>query len=106
MTKQEFREFIKDRIVFLDGATGSNLMLRGMPGGVCPEKWIMENTQVLIGLQKEYVAAGANILYAPTFTANPVQIKGIRPGRTASADKCRDGGRVQRGGRRKSPGGR
>ena len=29
MTKQEFREFIKDRMVFLDGATGSNLMLRG-----------------------------------------------------------------------------
>ena len=75
MTKQEFREFIKDRMVFLDGATGSNLMLRGMPGGVCPEKWIMENTQVLIGLQKEYVAAGANILYAPTFTANRCKLK-------------------------------
>lgn len=75
MTKQEFREFIKDRMVFLDGATGSNLMLRGMPGGVCPEQWIMENTQVLIGLQKEYVAAGAAILYAPTFTANRCKLK-------------------------------
>lgn len=75
MTKQEFRDYVKDRMIFLDGATGSNLMLRGMPGGVCPEKWIMENTQVLIGLQKEYVAAGTNILYAPTFTANRCKLK-------------------------------
>ena len=53
MTKQEFREYVKNRMIFLDGATGSNLIRRGMPGGVCPEKWIMENKQVLIGLQKE-----------------------------------------------------
>ena len=75
MTKQEFREYAKNRMIFLDGATGSNLIRRGMPGGVCPEKWIMENKQVLIGLQKEYVAAGTNILYAPTFTANRCKLK-------------------------------
>jgi len=70
MTKQEFRELVSNRIVYLDGAMGSNLIKRGMPQGVCPEKWILENRDVVVQLQKEYVEAGTNILYAPTFTAN------------------------------------
>ncbi|HJA93148.1 MAG TPA: homocysteine S-methyltransferase family protein [Candidatus Eisenbergiella merdipullorum] len=75
MTKQEFRDFIiKKGIVMLDGATGSNLMARGMPGGVCPEKWITEHPDVLTGLQREYVSAGTDILYAPTFTANRIKL--------------------------------
>ena len=75
MTKQEFRDFVINKgIVLLDGATGSNLMSRGMPGGVCPEEWITEHPDVLTGLQKEYVDAGTDILYAPTFTANRIKL--------------------------------
>lgn len=70
MTKQEFRELVSNKIVYLDGAMGSNLIKRGMPQGVCPEKWILENRDVVVQLQREYVEAGTNILYAPTFTAN------------------------------------
>lgn len=74
MTKQEFRELTKQGILLLDGATGSNLLMRGMPGGVCPEKWITEHPDVLTGLQREYVEAGSTILYAPTFTANRIKL--------------------------------
>ncbi len=70
MTKQGFKEFVQNKIVYLDGAMGSNLIKRGMPQGVCPEKWILENKEIVIGLQREYVEAGTQILYAPTFTAN------------------------------------
>ena len=52
MTKQEFRELAEGRLVFLDGATGSNLQKAGMPAGVCPEQWILENPESLIKLQK------------------------------------------------------
>lgn len=62
-------------MVYLDGATGSNLMKRGMPGGVCPEKWILEHPDVFMGLQREFVEAGSNIIYAPTFTANRIKLK-------------------------------
>ena len=75
MTKREFKELVKNRIVYLDGAMGSNLIKRGMPQGVCPEKWILENREIVVGLQKEYVEAGTNILYAPTFTANRPKLK-------------------------------
>lgn len=75
MTKQDFLNLIQEHPLFLDGATGSNLLKRGMPSGVCPEKWILENKEIMIGLQKEYVEAGSNILYAPTFSANRIKLK-------------------------------
>ena len=39
MDRKIFRRLFEERIVMLDGATGSNLMQAGMPVGVCPEKW-------------------------------------------------------------------
>lgn len=75
MTRQEFAELIKNGPVILDGATGTNLQNAGMPVGVCPEQWILENPDVMVKLQEDYVAAGTNILYAPTFTANRIKLE-------------------------------
>ena len=74
MTKKEFRELVERRLVFLDGATGSNLQKAGMPAGVCPEQWILENPDSLIQLQKSYLHRGTDIIYAPTFSANRVKL--------------------------------
>lgn len=74
MTREEFSTLSKDHILYLDGATGSNLVKAGMPSGVCPEQWILEHRDVILKLQKDYVQAGTNILYAPTFTANRVKL--------------------------------
>lgn len=74
MTRKEFLELVQSRIMFVDGATGSNLQERGMPTGVCPEKWILDNSQVLIDLQKEFLEAGSDIILAPTFTANRIKL--------------------------------
>lgn len=75
MNKQQFRELMKEAPIFLDGATGSNLQKRGMPAGVCPEQWILENRAVMTALQREFIEAGTNIVYAPTFTANRIKLK-------------------------------
>ncbi len=75
MKLYDFQKLTKDHLIFLDGATGSNLIKRGMPAGVCPEKWILENKDIFVELQKEYVEAGSNIIYAPTFTANRIKLK-------------------------------
>ena len=74
MTREEFSTLSKNHILYLDGATGSNLVKAGMPSGVCPEQWILEHRDVMLKLQKDYVQAGTNILYAPTFTANRVKL--------------------------------
>ena len=74
MTKAEFLNLAGQGILYLDGATGSNLVDAGMPSGVCPEQWILEHQDVLQSLQEEYVEAGTDILYAPTFTANRIKL--------------------------------
>ena len=74
MTKKEFNNFISGRIVILDGSTGINLIKAGMPNGVCPEKWILENPEVIVSLQSRYIEAGSEIIYAPTFTANRIKL--------------------------------
>lgn len=74
MTKNEFLKLTKETIFYLDGATGSNLVKAGMPAGVCPEQWILEHPDTMLALQKAYVDAGTDILYAPTFTANRIKL--------------------------------
>ena len=75
MTREEFRTFVQSRPIILDGATGTNLQKAGMPVGVCPEQWILENPEVLVRLQEAYVEAGTDILFAPTFTANRIKLE-------------------------------
>ncbi|MCM1267601.1 MAG: homocysteine S-methyltransferase family protein [Bacteroidales bacterium] len=74
MNRQEFQALLKDKPLFLDGATGSNLQKKGMPTGVCPEQWILEHRDIMIELQRQFVEAGSNIVYAPTFTANRIKL--------------------------------
>ena len=76
MTKEEFQKFVESgHPVYLDGATGSNLLKRGMPAGVCPEEWILGHKEVLLALQKEFAEAGSHVIYAPTFSANAVKLR-------------------------------
>lgn len=75
MTKKQLQDLMNSRLLILDGATGTNLLQAGMPIGVCPEQWILEHPQVMLNLQKAYIEAGANILYAPTFTANRIKLE-------------------------------
>ena len=59
----------------LDGATGTELLARGMPRGACTEQWILEHPQVLKELQQAYLEAGADLLTAPTFGASPAGLE-------------------------------
>ena len=74
MTREEFLKFSSDRVIFLDGATGSNLIKAGMPVGVCPEDWILNHKDVMKKLQSDYADAGSDIVYAPTFTGNRIKL--------------------------------
>ena len=77
LTKEQFHEMIAQGVHILDGATGSNLMKAGMPRGCCTEKWVLEHPEALVNLQREYVKAGSQILYAPTFQAQPIALEKV-----------------------------
>lgn len=74
MTKNEFKNFTAGRMIFLDGSTGINLYKAGMPKGVCPEQWILEHPDVISTLQRAYIDAGSDIIFAPTFTGNRIKL--------------------------------
>jgi len=75
LTKAEFHQKTKEGFCILDGATGSNLRLAGMPKGVSTELWVLENPEPLVQLQRGYAQAGSGIIYAPTFQAQPIALK-------------------------------
>ncbi len=77
LTKEQFHEKIAGGIHFLDGATGSNLRKAGMPNGCCTEEWVLNHPEVLVDLQRRYAEAGSQILYAPTFQAQPIALKTV-----------------------------
>ena len=75
MTKNDFLKLISSKIVILDGATGTELVKRGMPAGVCPELWCMENPAAIQDVQRSYINSGSDIIYAPTFGANRCKLE-------------------------------
>jgi 5-methyltetrahydrofolate--homocysteine methyltransferase len=74
LTVSEFHHLCKKPLL-LDGATGSNLQKMGMPRGCCTEKWVLEHPDALKELQRQYVRSGSQVLYAPTFQAQPVALE-------------------------------
>ena len=77
LTKKQFHEKIAAGVRFLDGATGSNLQKVGMPRGCCTEEWILAHSDALVALQRRYAEAGSQILYAPSFQAQPIALEKV-----------------------------
>lgn len=77
LTKEEFLKKVSLGLRILDGATGSNLRAAGMPKGCCTEQWVLENPEPLLALQRGYAQAGSQIIYAPTFQAQPIALRQV-----------------------------
>lgn len=75
MNKLTFRTWMDSgELVLLDGATGTQLALMGMPQGVCPEQWILDHPQSILDVQRAYRQAGSHIVYTPTFGGNRIKL--------------------------------
>lgn len=64
-----------EKITIMDGATGTQLQKLGMPAGECTEQWVLDNPEAFVAMQRAYVEAGSDMVYAPTFGANRVNLK-------------------------------
>ncbi len=71
----DFKTLLKKDFVSLDGAMGTMLQARGLRPGDTPEALNLEKPQVLIDIHKEYIEAGADIIYANTFGANRYKLE-------------------------------
>ena len=75
MRTEELYERLERGVLLLDGATGSELRRMGMPVGVSTELWAYEHPEAVVALQRAYVDAGSDIIYAPSFSANRVGLE-------------------------------
>lgn len=74
-SKDRINKVLKDRIIVLDGATGTELQKRGMPAGVSPEIWSTENPEVPADIYRSYIESGSDILYSCTFGGTPFKLE-------------------------------
>lgn len=61
---------LADRVLLLNGATGTELQKRGLPPGVCPETWVLEHPDSLTEVQRSCFRAGSDAVFTCTFGAN------------------------------------
>ncbi|MBN1594930.1 homocysteine S-methyltransferase family protein [candidate division FCPU426 bacterium] len=69
------KRLLAQKVVLLDGSTGTMLQKYGMPAGTAPEVFCLENPGIIQRLQQEYIHAGSDILLTPTFGANRNKLK-------------------------------
>lgn len=77
LTKEQLQKKIAAGVHILDGATGSNLRKMGMPENCCAEEWVLNHPEAIVTLQRSYASSGSQILYAPTFQAQPCALKRV-----------------------------
>jgi 5-methyltetrahydrofolate--homocysteine methyltransferase len=62
-------------LVISDGALGTMLHAKGLPGGVMPEAWNLENPEAVRQVHRAYVEAGAQSITANTFGGNRFRLR-------------------------------
>lgn len=60
----------KNQIIILDGGMGTMLQAAGVPMGKVPEALNVTHGEAVIDIHRQYIEAGADIIYANTFSAN------------------------------------
>ena len=66
----DFQTLLQKDFVLLDGAMGTMLQKKGMEPGTVPETLNLTKPEWIIDIHKQYIEAGADIVYANTFGAN------------------------------------
>lgn len=66
-------DLLGKRILFFDGGMGTMLQKNGLKGGDIPELLNITNKPLIEKIHNEYLTAGADIISANTFGANPLK---------------------------------
>ena len=69
----DFKSFLKNNTVFLDGGMGTLLQKKGVLGTGYPELLNITHPEIIAGIHKEYYDAGSNVVCTNTFGANSLK---------------------------------
>ena len=71
-----FKELLGKKMLFFDGATGTQLQAQGLKPGELPESWNFTHPEIVEAVHRGYLDVGSNIVKSNTFGANPIKLKG------------------------------
>lgn len=71
----DFKNLLKKEFVLLDGAMGTMLQKSGLHLGEMPEILGVTHSELITDIHREYINAGADIVYTNTFGANSYKLK-------------------------------
>ena len=66
----DIKQYIKEKILLLDGGMGTLLQSAGLTPGEYPEKWNITRPEIIKKIHGNYLAAGSRVISANTFGAN------------------------------------
>ncbi|MEE8478883.1 MAG: homocysteine S-methyltransferase family protein [Candidatus Neomarinimicrobiota bacterium] len=69
-----FGRLKQEKILVSDGANGSLLFDKGLNPGDCPERFNLEQPEILTEIAQDYLEAGADIIQTNTFGASPLKL--------------------------------
>ena len=71
-------KLLEQKILIIDGATGTMLQEKGLSSGECPEMWNITHPDTVLEIHNSYLEAGADIILTNTFGANGVKLKKLK----------------------------
>ncbi len=78
MPRENILSKLQNSIIVADGAMGTMLQAAGLPTGMAPEAWLLENPDPVRGVHSAYVEAGSNLILSCTFGGTRTRL--TRPG--------------------------
>ena len=91
----DFKAYLNNHIVILDGGMGTLLQARGLQPGDMPERWNISHPEDIIDIQKSYYDSGSNVVNTNTFGANLLhyekdELEAVIVAAVANAKKARE----------------
>lgn len=68
-------EAMQETRLYLDGGMGSLLQAEGLPLGLLPDVWSVENPQAVQSIHRAYLEAGCRMITTNTFGCNALKLK-------------------------------
>lgn len=74
MTSKFMQLLEKNGLLVSDGATGTNLIARGLPRGKTAEEWVIEKPDAILKLHEDFINTGSNIILTSTFGGSAIRL--------------------------------
>lgn len=65
----------EEGILISDGATGTFLQQAGLPPGMAPERWNLENPDAIRAMHRAYIQAGSDVILTNSFGGTYLRLK-------------------------------